>query len=362
MKKSLLAFLFLSLLVSCGGKEDPVPSPESEAGQVFILNEGCWGNNNASLSVYDPKNRQITNNLFSETNHKPLGDAGNDIIVTKDYIIVALGSSNIIQFCDHDGKAVAEIEAVPSNRKMVADPSGKFLYVSSYANDGSVYKIDLSSFQVKGIAKVGYEPEGIVWYDGQLFVANSGGYAFQGGHDYEDSISIVDPENMVEKRRISTGHINLYGSFLQSEKYPQYILVNSSGDYQEIPASSFIFDCKSCKIKEEFSFPATYTAQHDGNYYILGSSFNYESSQYEYISSSIRMNPDGRASLEEWTIRGLGELTAPCGIFMTSEGELMVGDAADYQSRGSIFHFDHNGELVARETAGVSPAHFVELK
>lgn len=343
----------------------------TQRGQInylYILNEGSWGANNSSLSVYSYANGKVTNNWYSSVNGSNLGDTGNDIITTEDFIIIAVNTSNIIQFCDLDGKAVGQTEAVANCRKLVADPEGNYVYVTSYANDGYVAKIDLTTFEVVAQAKTGYEPEGIAYYGGKLYIANSGGYAYMGTHDYEDTISIIDADTMEEVSTVSTGCINLYGGFVQNEKYPQYILANSAGDYYETPAMSLVFDCESSEVVEYFEFPATYASQYDGMFYSLGSAFSYSTYTYDYYCNRIDMST-GTPEVIEGLCDNDGEgddaitakiktLAAPYGLYVTPDGKLVVSDAASYSSRGSVTIFTKDGEELATETVGVCPGHF----
>ncbi len=351
-----------------GNEDTDVDGEESVLHVLYILNEGLSGNNNASLSVYDYESGSMTNNLFSTVNGNPLGDVGNDIIIADDKIIIALNSSSIIQFCDLEGNALAQTEDVASPRRLASD--GEYLYVTSYANNGYVAKIDLDSYEVVGETNVGYEPEGIVCYDGRLYVANTGGYANSGDHGYENSISVIDAETMTETDRISTDYVNLYGGFIQNEKYPQYILVNASGDYYDNPAGSFVFDCETDSVTEYFDFPATYAAQYDGKFFSIGSSFSYVTYAFEYfcknidISSGTPVVSDGlvplSASSDDSIVTAVKSMTAPYGIFIDSEGNVVISDADNYSNRGSVSIFSSSGELIAEETVGVIPGHFAE--
>lgn len=331
---------------------------------LYILSEGSWGANNSTLSRLDLKKGDFIPTWYSDVNSSKLGDTGNDIIVTNDYIIIAVNTSNIIQFCDLEGKAVAQTEDIPNCRKLAADPDGDYLYVTSYAKDGYVAKVDLTSFETVAEVNVGYEPEGIAYYNGKLYVANSGGYAYLGTHSYEQSISIVDAETMKEEARVDTGLLNLYGAFVQSDSNPRYILVNAAGDYVSNPAGSLIFDCQNGEVVETFSFPATYACVHNGTFYTAGSSFSYVTYAYDYFFNTINIK-EGVPTVEEGIISetvsdAIKNMASPYGIYMTSEGELFVSDAGNYVNRGSVKRFSADGKLGESYTAGVCPGHFAE--
>jgi len=362
MKKILypiVSALALLGLASCTDRIEPI-EPEAGSANVYILNEGYWGGNNASLSVYDSKENSVTNDWYSSINGSPLGDVANDIVVTRNFIIIAVNASNIIQICDKDGKSLAQIEDIPNCRKMAVDDGEGYLYVTSYADNGYVAKINLSTYRVEGKTSVGYEPEGIVYYEGNLYIANSGGYAYNGDHGYEQTISVVNAATMVEARRIETGHYNLYGAFLQNDLYPNYILVNAAGDYGENPASSFIFDCNTQTVVDEFDFPATYAAQYEGFFYTIGSNFNYETYQNEYSCNAINMNASVHETIA-WNISSIiGTLGSPYGLFIDSGGRIYFSDAGDYKGRGTLYVYDSYGNLLSSQTVGVCPGHFAE--
>lgn len=364
MKKTLFFFLISAVAfagaVSCS-KDDPEPNPEPEKGSsyVYILNEGKMGENSASLSRWNIDASAIENDWYSSVNSTPLGDVGNDIVVTDKYIIMAVNGSNIIEFCNHDGTSAGCIESVPGCRKLAVDPAGKYLYVTSWSDNGYVAKIDLGDFSVKATAPVGYEPEGIVYYDGNLYVANSGSNAWDGTHSYGQSISVVDADTMKETSRIDTGHYNLYGAFLQNSEHPEYILVNAAGDYKSNPASSFIFNCESGRVVAEYDFPVTYATQKGGCFYSLGSNYSYATGKFDYHTKKIDVS-SVTPSVSDWTISGLTDMISPYGVYYAGNGELFVTDAGDYKSRGKLYRYDSDGTLLSTETVGICPGHFAE--
>lgn len=329
---------------------------------LYVLNEGTFGSNNSTLTKIDPAGWTVTESWFTQVNGSALGDVGNDMVLTEDYIIMAINSSNIIQICDREGRAVRQTEEVPAPRRIAVDPSGAYAYVTSYAQDGYVAKIDLATFKVTGTCKTGYEPEGVVCYKGRIYVANTGGYAYSGAHAYEQSISVIDAATMKEVKRVDTGMTNLYGAFIQNEAYPRYVMVNASGDYAATPACSAIFDCETESIIARYDFPATYAAGYGGCFYTLGSSFSFATYAYEYFLKTIDMTSgapvicDGIVS--EAVASTVKSMAAPYGLFFTPTGEIVITDAGDYTNRGFLYRFSKDGEYLSKVTVGVCPGHF----
>lgn len=348
--------------------------------RIIILNEGNWQSDNARLSYFD-NGTLVSNQWFRDKNGQKIGDTPNDIIQINDNLIaIAVNWSNIIQFISTDGKAVAATEDVPNNRKLATD--GDFVYVTSYAHEcyttqgykyftkGFVAKIDAHTFSVVDAVEVGYEPEGIAYYDGYLFVANSGGYAFQEGHDYESTVSIIEAKTMTVFKTIDTGCINLYGQMSKSGKY---LLINSCGDYYDVPAASLVFDCdkalKGQSCVKTLSIPVTYnTVTTDGKFLAIGSAYSY----YEggYTLSFATIDPAAVFSTGggiSYTLPGtlksdIESFTAPYGIYVNPyTGYIYATDAAENASAGKLYQWSPEGKMIGNWKVYINPGHFLAL-
>ena len=161
----LLWLLTVSLLTACSLEpaDYPTPSePKADSDRLIVLCEGLWGMDNSSLSLID--NGVLTNRWFQQQNPgRHLGDTGNDILQVNDTLIaISVNWSNIVQYIRPDGTAIAATENIPNNRRLATDHNG-FLYVTSYADNGYVAKVDLRTKQVVDTCHVGREPEGIAY-------------------------------------------------------------------------------------------------------------------------------------------------------------------------------------------------------
>lgn len=337
-----------------------ISTPTKTEDKLLILCEGLWGMDNSCISYLDQGT--LVNKWYQKQNPKHrLGDTGNDIIQVNDTLIaISVNWSNIIQYIYPDGRAIAATEDIPNNRKLTTD--GNYLYCTSYANHGYVAKVDVRTKEIVDTCHVGYEPEGIAYYKGRLFVANTGGYSFQEGHDYETTISVIDAQTMKELMRIDTGCINLYGKMSQCG---QFICINSCGDYYDVEPKSVVLNMES----EEFwvfDFPATYNCTYDGKFYTIGSAFSYNTGEYQYSIHTISLPSmqveEGLAEYAgaEEVIR---QMQSPYGIYISPySGHLYVSDARSYATNGYVFEFDRQGnQLNKYYLDGLNPAHFLAL-
>lgn len=370
-----LAMMGLSLFfVACSnenGGDDitpEIPKPEIIGENLIICNEGNWQSDNGQLSYYDGTAGVLTNKWFRQVNGSKLGDTPNDIIQVNDTLIaIAVNWSNIIQYIHPDGTACGATENVPNNRRMCAD--GNYLYITSYAHKcgnqtfekGYVAKIDVKTKQVVATCEVGWEPEGVRLYEGKLYVANTGGYAFSENHAYETTVQVVDAETMKSIKTIDTGCINLYGEMSQAG---QYLCINSCGDYYNVKPKTVIVDCKTDEVKT-FDFPCTYNTTDGKLFYTVGSEFSYNTGAYVYQIKTI--NPETKEVKDgifcEAITRKIKEITSPYELYISPYTKnVYFTDAGSYASAGYLYGYTKEGEeLFVKQKVYINPAHILAL-
>ena len=364
----MLLSLFFAACSDENGEENVIPKREVIGENLIICNEGNWQSDNGQLSYYDGTAGVLTNKWFRQVNGSKLGDTPNDIIQVNDTLIaIAVNWSNIIQYIHPDGTACGATENVPNNRRMCAD--GNYLYITSYAHKcgnqtfekGYVAKIDVKTKQVVATCEVGWEPEGVRLYEGKLYVANTGGYAFSENHAYETTVQVVDAETMKSIKTIDTGCINLYGEMSQAG---QYLCINSCGDYHNVKPKTVIVDCKTDEVKT-FDFPATYNSTDGDVFYTVGSEFSYNTGEYVYSIKTI--NPKTQEVKDgifcEAITQKIKEITSPYELYISPYTKnVYFTDANSYGSAGYLYGYTKEGQQVfAPQKVYVNPAHILAL-
>ena len=363
--------LFFAACSNENGGDDitpEIPKPEIIGENLIICNEGNWQSDNGQLSYYDGTASVLTNKWFRQVNGSKLGDTPNDIIQVNDTLIaIAVNWSNIIQYIHPDGTACGATENVPNNRRMCAD--GNYLYITSYAHKcgnqtfekGYVAKIDVKTKQVVATCEVGWEPEGVRLYEGKLYVANTGGYAFSEEHEYETTVQVVDAETMKSVKTIDTGCINLYGEMSQAG---QYLCINSCGDYYNVKPKTVIVDCKTDKVST-FDFPCTYNTSDGKLFYTVGSEFSYNTGAYVYQIKTI--NPETKEVKDgifcEAITQKIKEITSPYELYISPYTKnVYFTDAGSYASAGYLYGYTKEGEeLFVKQKVYINPAHILAL-
>lgn len=351
--------------------------------KIILLNEGNWQADNGRISYFED-GKVVSNQWFRENNGYKLGDTPNDIIQINDNLIaIAINWSNIVQFIKPNGEAVAATEDVPNNRKLASD--GHYVYISSYGHEcgtvngmkyfekGYVAKIDINTFKVVAATEVGYEPEGIAYYKGYLFVANTGGYAFQEPHEYETTVSILDAETMKLVRNVDTRQINLYGKMSQSGRY---LCINSPGDYYDIPAAAIVFDCdKALQGSDDCFVTLPYAATYnctttDGRFYAIGSRYSYYTGEYTFnyivIDPEAVMRTNGAEGISEdmpgTVLADMKKIGMPYGVYINPyTGYIYATDAGEFVAAGALYQWSPEGKLLGKHKVYINPGHFLAL-
>lgn len=372
MKKIFLLSMVLFGLFACQS-DDPVIDDDTQTpgtGGVdeptdvrgfYLLNEGNMSMNKASLDFMDYDSGNYTRNVFSKANPDAvggLGDVGNAIGIYGSKLYVVVNASNKVEVLDVDtGVRLKQIDI--DNGRYIAFGNGK-AYLSSYlgtigdpnAPNGIVAEIDTTSLKITRRVEVGRQPEELVVYDGKIYVANSGGYS---PPDYESTVSVIDVSTFMETNRIEVA-INLHRLKMDSEGD---LYVTSRGDYYEIPSRLFVIDTKTERIKKTFDIGVSNLVIHKDIAYMYNAEFSFITGDYDI--SYTMLDTKTETFLETSYIAEAYKdlIKIPYGIAVHPlTDEVMVTDAKDYVTPGSLHCFSPNGELKWSVETGDIPAHF----
>lgn len=318
---------------------------------LYVLNEGNWGSNKASLDYYDYGTGNYRRNIYGEANPEAtlgLGDVGNDIKIYGSRLYVVVNASNKVEVLDiKTAKRIGKID-IP-NCRYVSFYKGN-AYVSSY--EGYVSVIDTASITETAKITVGRQPEEMAVVGNKLYVANSGGYDYP---DYDNTVSVVDLSTHKEIKKIEVA-INLHR--LKADEYGD-IYVTSRGDYFDIKSNLYVIDSRTDVVKKAFNVPAGNLTIHNDYAYIY--SLGYDSNWNTVVSyAKINVKDETIADGNFITDGTDANIRLPYGIAIDPVSEdIYVTDAKDYVSPGTLYCFDKNGKKKFEVTTGDIPAHLV---
>lgn len=368
--KCLLLGCLILIYSSCRKASQPIPEevktllpadPASVVKGFYLLNEGNMNMNKASLDYLDYTTGEYRRNIYNQTNPevtKGLGDVGNDIGIYGSKVYVVVNVSNKVEILNaRTGKRISVITI--ANCRYVTFHNGK-AYVSAYlgkvgdpnAPNGAVDEIDTASLQITRKVTVGRQPEEMAIVGEKLYVANSGGYS---PPNYERTVSVVDLATFTELKRIDVA-INL--DRVKADKYGD-IYVTSRGDYYKIPSKLFVIDTKTDQVKKEFDFGVSNLWIDDDIAYMYSYEFSYITGGNVTTYSMLNVKDETVINRKFITDGTETQIKVPYGIAVNPiTKEVLVTDAKDYVTPGTLYCFDVNGKKKWSVTAGDIPAHF----
>lgn len=349
LKSLLLVALFTPFLTSCENNEPSDTVAEINVG-MYILNQGSYGKNNASLSYFNFTDSLVTSDVFTQKNNRGLGDTGQDFIKYGSKLYIAMYKSSLIDIVDAaTGVSLKQIPMVdaangnaPRKPRCLTSFNGK-VYVSLF--DGHVAKIDTTSLSVDGLLAVGSNPEGIVAANNKIYVANSGGMSAKA----DSTISVIDPATFTVTKNIK---VVINPVVLKADKYGDLYVI-SMGNYTSIPYTLQRVDATTqsvTKISDVKAYNLTiygdrayiYNYEYDATYTPINKSYTVYDVKNEKILSNAFINSSLIANL-------------PYSIDVNPVTEDVYIGETDYMNNGKMNCFSKDGKLKFTFSTGINP-------
>ena len=350
MKKYLLLFVATCLLggLSTSCKDEPEEKKVTETDyDVWIVNEGQWQHNNASMTAFNSLTQAVNPDFFAACNSRSLGDVANDVIVYGGKAYIAVNLSSTVEIVrTSDGKSLRQLsffdgETACQPRRLCAG-DGK-VFVCCY--DGSVHRIDTATLTVEASGTAGSNPDGICLSGGKLYVSNSGGLNYP---VYDSTLSVMDALSL---KVLKTIDVRCNPSRALSDACG-HIWVMSSGNYTDI------FGCMQCIDAASDSVVAVFE-ESPADFDVCGSMVYLLC--YGNKGGVVRTIDAVNMKMEK-----LFETDAPKAIYAIScrpsDRSIWITDALDYTSKGDVYAFDSQGQQKHVFEAGICPKRVVFLK
>lgn len=347
-----------------------VPDPDTSIRGFYLVNEGNMGSNKCTLDYFDYFTGLYARNFYAERNPnviKELGDVGNDIGIYGSKLYVVVNCSHKVEVLDsRSGSRLGQVD-IP-NCRYVRFYRGK-AYVSSYvgpvlidpdAPKGAVYEVDTTSLKVTRKVSVGYQPEEMEIVDDYMYVANSGGYRVP---NYDNTVSVIQMVDFKQVQQIPVG-INLHR--LKKDRYNK-LWVTSRGDYQSRPSRMYVMDKRrgynQMIVTDTLPFGVSNMAIRGDSLYFYSTEWNNYTQSNTITYGIVDVRTKQLVSNNFITDGTEKEITIPYGIAVHPEtGDILVTDAKNYVSSGTLYCFDRQGRKKWSVRTGDIPAHITFLK
>ncbi len=331
----LISFLF----IRCSDETNPVNEIVENSDYYIVINEGLYGQNNSSVTMYDIRKRQAIQNVYANANGgNDLGDTANDFAQCCGKGFIVLDKSKKIEIIDlQNFKSLGFIDfndyGSPRN---IAVYDTTRAYVSTLNN--SVVEFNTQTYEVTKTFAVGELPEGLAICDNKLFVANSG---FGTGN----SVSVVDLQTENVTAEIE---VKINPRFVETDG--DYVYVISPGEYT-LPGEGAItkIDANSLAPVDTVTLtgnPTKATIANGNLYVIYGSGVAEISLESFEISDSLFI--DGN------------EVNSLTGVIYSifydnSQMRFVLGNPKDFMQNGEVVIFDVTGTKLDKFDCGLNP-------
>src|SRR6218665_6486 len=351
-KLLLLAPVLLFLASSCNKDDDPAPEIPKVTTGLYVLNEGLYQGNNASLSYYSLATKTATTDYFEKANGYGLGDTGNDILLYGGKIYIVMNVTSTVEIADaftaKSLKQLAFKQAGGANREpRCAVPFRNKVFVSSF--DGTVAVIDTTSLAVEKFITVGKNPDGMVISGDKLYVSNSGGLTAE----FDSTISVVDPVALAEIQKIKMGKNP--GSITADNSGNLYVACG--GNYFDVNPSLVKVSTATNSVVKSADTTVARVCFYDGVLYATGGYFG-----SPYVRT---LNTTDFAQTRSNFVTDGTEIKVPYGInFDAENGDIYITDSKGFLESGEVFCFDKDGKKKFNFTVapGIGPNSVVPIR
>ena len=336
-------FLYLVAFLTLAACKDDDDSQDQlfigEEARVFILNEGNFQFGNAGISIYDPKENQLQNDLFQNSNSgRPIGDVVQSMKILGDKGFIVVNNSSKIEVVNMaDFKSVGNIAPLNSPRYLLPISEQEALVSDLF--EGKISRVNLQTLEITAAIETGGWTEEMEQAEEKVFVC----------HTDSSQVLVIDLKQMKIVDRIAT--------FTE----PQHIRkdvngnlwVACTGGLAQDQAALILIDPNNHQILKTLvpNRPADriheleINSAKDELYYFSEGGLYKVSIQADQLPSSPWI------SEEDGLFYGLG--------VDPFTDEIYIADAIDFQQRGVVFRYSPQANLIDHFRVGIIPGDFV---
>ncbi|PKP48803.1 MAG: cell surface protein [Bacteroidetes bacterium HGW-Bacteroidetes-12] len=348
MKK--VCFLFVVFILFSCSKEEIGPQCKNCVGnpiipnsdkKILIVNEGNFGFGNASLSVYNPTTKELTNSVFQQANNFPLGDVAQSATLINNTIYVVVNNSSKIEVINKTNfTSIATLTGLISPRYILQINNTKAYVSNLFSNQ--IQLINLSNNTIIGsISTPSNWTEEMLLFNDTAYICDVS----------NNQILLINTNSDAVITSVSTGEQPL--SLVKDKNNKLWILCDG-GINSSLP-QLIKFNPQTRQTEQVFTF----------------NSINESPSEIEidsagehiyFINNHIyKMNiNDAQLPATSW-VSNNNHIFYGLKIDQTTN-DIYVSDAKDFVQNSTVFRYSQNGQLLHQFNAGINSGAFLVVE
>lgn len=311
--------------------------------RIFVLNEGSYGQNNATLAFHNPQTGETIGDIYYVQNDAKLGDTAQDMIEYDGDIYIVMNGSNYIVRLNGAGVEQARYsftEEQGQPRYATAE-DGK-VYVTLYS--GHVARLNAKTLEFEKMVAVGNNPEQIVEEDDVLYCVNS-------GWGYDNRLSIIDARTFE-----TATHVEVMTNPQRLIECGDLLFIQGYGAAYPDPYTYPVVRYNPINGDTLTIGQGTHMAAYESTLYVAycysPDWVNYTTSYYTYNVRTGEKKP--------LTLTNAPEAVTTGNVYMLEvnpeNGDIYVGITHYTSGNGDIYRFDADGNYVSTfESGGQNP-------
>ena len=336
---NLTFFTILSVLILPGcvrGLSEPdIIDPELK--KVFVINQGTPGQNNPSLTVYNPVSNEIIQSAYQLANGRNFSGRPVDMFLSAGDAYILLQNQNgleVIQTSNYKSRGNLSLQSFSPPDRVALNHVRTRAYIS-HSTDSIISVINLADLSLMNTIKVPGEPAGLSLVRNLLVITL---YNRSEGN----SILLYNVNTNEFKNEIEVG----MGPFEVMTDFQDRIWVLCEGSFDRgIPGSLYRVDTDLFVASRWIQFPA------------VAARMTWDGSLYIYVIAGRNIqrvftpNPN---QVTSWLQAAEG--TVLRGIQADgASGEVFTVVNISGQQNGELRHYNRSGELITSTPVGINP-------
>lgn len=341
-----LLTLLCFLLASCSSENDsPTPPQSTLTTALYVINQGSFYDGiDGSISAVDTVNRTVVNNAFLTQNGISIGNSPQAGVKWNNTLYIPAFESNLVWILNADDLNVKN--TITTESPNAVEVTDEYIFVTN--NDGYLSVYDTNDLTLVKKLSVGPNPLNMTISGNELFISISDGYNYP---TYANGFRLA---------RVSLTALTLNGDIpvgmnpgqLQTTPDGNLIVV-CRGDYESTPSTVVKVDPNT--NTNTYICDGSYITVQGNKLFVIHAQTNWAT--YETINTyNLYDTQTGELLRENFIDEPLPAMPitiqcAPNGdIFITSQLSLL-----DYTSPGLLFHYNSEGQFIAKYSVGTSP-------